>query len=237
MSSIFNVFYTTVASNLVAKLPNPYGVFSASCDSFRRFYSSRLGLRPHFVLSPVSHHFIRKQLTLLNPKKAVGLDDVSSLFLRDAADNIVAPVTHIVNLSIMSESVPMAFKEAKVVPLFKKGSMLDPGNYRPVSVLCVLSKILERAVQLQLNEYLEKRGLLFEKQSGFRSGFSTDSCLIQLMDYLKHEVGNGNFVGCVLLDLRKAFDTVNHAILLDKLRAVGVSSIDWFSSYLSSRSQ
>ena len=89
----------------------------------------------------------------------------------------------------------------------------------------------------QLSEYFEKRGLLFERQSGFRSGFSTDSCLIQLMDYLKHEISNGNFVGCVLLDLRKAFDTVNHGILIDKLKAVGVSSTDWFSSYLSGRSQ
>ena len=89
----------------------------------------------------------------------------------------------------------------------------------------------------QLNEYLEKRGVLFEKQSGFRSGFSTDSCLIQLSDYLQHEISNGKYVGCVLIDLQKTFDTVNHGILLNKLRAIGINSTDWFASYLSNRSQ
>ena len=137
----------------MSKLPSPSGIFSAACLPFRNFYSRRLGTRPSFVLSPVSRHFIRKQLSSLNPKKAVGLDDISSLFLRDAVDHILVPVTHIINLSLMSESVPMGFKEAKVVPLFKKGSKLDPGNYRPVSILNVLSKILERAVHSQLSEY------------------------------------------------------------------------------------
>ena len=237
VAKTFNEFYTTVASNLVSKLPSPSGVFSVTCQSFRRFYSQKIGLRPSFVLSAVSSTFIRKQLCSLDPKKAVGLDGIASMFLRDAADHIVTPVTHIVNLSLMSETVPSSFKEAKVVPLYKKGSKLDPGNYRPVSILNVLSKILERAVHSQLNEYLEKRSILHDKQSGFRKGFSTDSCVIQLSDYLKHETSNGNYVGMVLIDLQKAFDTVDHDILIAKLRAIGVGSIDWFSSYLSDRSQ
>ena len=173
----------------------------------------------------------------LNTKKAVGLDDISSLFLKDGTDCIIAPVTHIINLSITTETVPCAFKQAKVVPLFKKGSTLDPGNYRPVSVLSVLSKILERAAHTQLSEYLDKRGLLFENQSGFRSGYSTDSCLIGLTDFIKNELGKGNLVGMVLIDLQKAFDTVDHGILCDKLKSIGVSSTVWFESYLSNRSQ
>ena len=84
------------------------------------------------------------------------------------------------NLSIITENVPVSFKRARVVPLFKKGSTIDPGNYRPVSVLNVLSKILERAVCLQMNEYLEKRKILFENQSGFRGRYSTDTCLADL---------------------------------------------------------
>ena len=170
-------------------------------------------------------------------KKAVGLDDISSLFLRDGADCIIGPITHIINTSIITETVPAAFKEAKVIPLFKKGSTLDPGNYRPVSILNVLSKILERAVHSQLSEYLEKRGLLFENQSGFRSGYSTDSCLIGLTDCIKGELGKGNLVGMVMIDLQKAFDTVDHAILRDKLQSIGVSSTSWFESYLSNRRQ
>ena len=145
-------------------------------------------------------------------------------------DCIVTPVTHIINISINTETVPAAFKEAKVIPLFKKGSTLDPGNYRPVSILSVLSKILERAAHSQLSDYLEKRGLLFENQSGFRGGYSTDSSLIGLTDFIKGELGKGNLVGMVLIDLQKAFDTVDHAILCEKLKSIGVSSTAWFFS-------
>ena len=100
-----------------------------------------------------------------------------------------------------------------------------------------MSRILERAVHSQLSEHLEKHGLLFENQSGFRSGYTTDSCLIGLTDYIKAELGKGNLVGMVLIDLQKAFDTVDHSILREKLQAIGVSSTSWFESYLSNRRQ
>ena len=85
--------------------------------------------------------------------------------------------------------------------------------------------------------YLSKRGLLLENQSGFRGGYSTDSCLIGLTDYIRGQMADGNMVGMVLIDLQKAFDTVDHTILLDKLRAMGVSSTAWFESYLTCRRQ
>ena len=110
-------------------------------------------------------------------------------------------------------------------------------SFPPISILNVLSKILERAAHSQLSEYLEKRGLLFENQSGFRGGYSTDSCLIGLTDFIKGEIGKGNMVGMVLIDLQKAFDTVDHNVLREKLRSIGVSSTAWFESYLSDRRQ
>ena len=237
VATVFNRFYSSVAADLVSKLPRAPGIFHTASYNFRRFYRRFTGLSHSFTLSPVSRHFIRKQLRSLNPNKAVGLDGVSSKFLRDAGDVIVEPVSHLINLSIITNTVPHGFKQAKVVPLFKKGSRLDPGNYRPVSVLSVLSKVLERAVHTQLCEYLEKKSVLYNKQSGFRRNFSTDTCLIGLTDYLKSEVTNGNYVGMVLIDLQKAFDTVDHGILLSKLEAIGVTSIPWFKSYLSGREQ
>ena len=224
VASAFNDFYTTVASKLVQLLP--VQMFS---DASNAFYRWKIGFRDPFVLTNVSGHFIRKQLLSLNPKKAVGLDDISSLFLRDGADSIIDPVKHIINLSITAELVPVGFKQARVLPLYKKGSKVEAGNYRPVSVLSVLSKVLERAVHKQLGEYLAKRDLLYENQSGFRGSYSTDTCLVGLTDYIKGEMGKGNLVGLVLMDLQKAFDTVDHQILLGKLDSMGVSSVSWFS--------
>ena len=112
VARIFNKFYTDVASSLVAKLPTPYGIYATTGELFRRFYSEKLGLRPSFVLTPVTSHFIRSQLSGLNPKKAVGLDDISSLFLRYASGSIVSPITHLINLSILTEQVWQAKKDA-----------------------------------------------------------------------------------------------------------------------------
>jgi len=106
-----------------------------------------------------------------------------------------------------------------------------------VSVLSSLSKILERVVHKQLNGYLESKNILFDFQSGFRSGYSTDTCLAHLTDYVRAEISKGSLVGMVMIDLRKAFDTVDFEILLTKLKAMGVKSTDWFRSYLTNRTQ
>ena len=106
-----------------------------------------------------------------------------------------------------------------------------------MSILPVLSKILERVVNSQLTDFLEKNGILLSNQSGFRGKFSTDTCTIDLTDYVKSEISSGKMVGMTLIDLCKAFDTVNHDILIEKLAAIGVSSIEWFKSYLAARSQ
>ena len=92
-------------------------------------------------------------------------------------------------------------------------------------------------MHVQLSEYLAKRDLMYENQSGFRESYSTDTCLVALTDYIKGEMGKGNLVGLVLIDLQKAFDTVDHGVLLGKLESMGVSSVSWFRSYLEGRCQ
>ena len=141
------------------------------------------------------------------------------------------------NLSITTNTVPEEFKCARVRPLFKKNSRSDVGNYRPVSILCIASKILEKAVFVQVDSYLRENNILYGYQSGFRNSFSTDTCLIHLTDYIKNQTSNGNYTGLVLLDLQKAFDTVDHDILCRKLGAMGIDSVEWFRSYLSGRKQ
>ena len=99
-------------------------------------------------------------------------------------------------------------KMARIKPLYKKNSPLDVGNYRPVSILSIVSKILERSVHTQLSEFLCEKNLLFEFQSGFRDKYSTDTCLIHLLDYIRDNYAKGLYTGMVMLDLQKAFDTV-----------------------------
>ena len=180
---LFNRFYTTVASSLVSRLPSCRGIFGR--DFCSRFYRKKGVHGPSFILATVSRHYILKQLEAIKVDKSTGLDNISPRFLKDGAQLLVEPIAHIVNFSITSETVPSGFKNARVKPLYKKGSRLDVGNYRPVSILPVLSKILERAVNDQLNAYLTKKGLLYGFQSGFRKGFSTEACLLNLCDHVK----------------------------------------------------
>ena len=124
---------------------------------------------------------------------------------------------------------------------WKKWSLLPfavVGQYnRPVSILCVVSKILEKALYIQLEQFLVTNNLLYERQSGFRGSHCTDSCLIHLFDHIKPQSSRGSFTGMVMLDLQKAFDTVNHDILCDKLKLMGLEPVEWFRSYLSDRNQ
>ena len=237
VASTFNSFYTVIAQKLVGMLPDPCKLFAPDSLPFRRFYSTRGIFENSFVLTPVSRGFILGQLRGLKADKSTGLDGISARFLKDGANFLTEPIAHIINFSIMSEAVPSGFKDARVIPLFKKGSRLDPGNYRPVSILNTLSKLLERAVCDQLTKYLETKNVLYGFQSGFRGKFSTETCLVELTDYLRDEVSKGNFVGMIMIDLQKAFDCVDHGILLEKLRVMGIGNLDWFRSYLSGRRQ
>jgi len=131
------------------------------------------------------------------------------------------------------------FKTARVVPLFKKGDRNSEGNYIPVSILPVVSIFFERIVYDQLNKYLNDNDLIYEFQSGFRASFSTDTALTYLTDRLRFGMDAGQYTGVVLIDLQKAFDTVDHSILAAKLHAIGVNgpAVSWFESYLSGRQQ
>ena len=154
-----------------------------------------------------------KELLHLNAYKSTGLDGIPANFLKDGAEILKLPITWIINLSISENTVPNEMKVARVKPLFKKNSNLEVGNYRPVSILSIVSNILERAVYIQLENYLTKNNILYEYQSWFRKSFSTDTCLIHLLDHIKINNSQGLYTGMILLDLQKAFDTVDHEVL------------------------
>lgn len=232
-----NNHFTTIASTLVDKLPSPPGLFGTK--HIIAFYRN-LGVREDdFKLSTVTTDEVFKKLSALHQHKATGHDKIPPKFLRDSAASLAPIIAHIINLSIKQGHVPQDFKLAKVTPLHKKGSKLDPGNYRPISILSSISKIMEKIVYEQVTKYLEENRLIYEFQSGFRSSHSTDTCLLYLTDRIKHEVDSGKYCGMVMLDLQKAFDTVNHSILINKLKALGFDkpTVSWMRSYLEGREQ
>ena len=159
--------------------------------------------------------------------------------MKDAAGLIAPFSVHIIHLFLEQGTVPDDMKHSKVIPLFKKGDRSDPVNYRPVSILSVVSKVLEKVVHQQLYHYAVDAKLLYEFQSGFRQSHSTDSCLLYLTDFIRGEIDICKLCGVILINLQKAFDTVAHSLLYNKLSALGMcpSALRWFVSYLSGRSQ
>ena len=183
--------------------------------------------------------FVDKEICSMSANKAIGLDDVSSRVLKLARPAIVDSLTYIINLSLSTGTFPSAWKEAKVIPLHKGGDLDNTNNYRPISILPVVSKIIERAVHNHVYSYLSAHNILNEHQSGFRPKHSTETALVDMVDDWLTNINSGKMTGVAFIDLRKAFDTVNHGILIDKLRLIGASSITlkWFRSYLSGRMQ
>ena len=192
-----------------------------------------------FKFSYVSRIFVEKELKSLKPKKSAGLDDLPPRLLKDAATVISGPLSHIINLSLNAGIVPSDFKDAKLVPLHKSGNVTSANNYRPISILSVVSKIMERAVHIQLVDYLESNNLLSSQQFGFRKGRSTELASTLLLDDIRKDVDNGKLVGAVFIDLSKAFDTLGHTVLLSKLESYGIlyTELEWFTSYLFNRKQ
>ena len=143
-------YFLTVASNLVKKITNATKLFDINSEKFKDYYRDKGVIPKSFKISKISEQFVLKELCKLNPTKSTGIDGIKPRFLKDGAKIIASAITHIINLSIESEKVPDLLKKAIVKPLFKKGSRLEVGNYRPVSLLCITSKILEKAVYVQL---------------------------------------------------------------------------------------
>ncbi|XP_057299399.1 uncharacterized protein LOC130630019 [Hydractinia symbiolongicarpus] len=192
-----------------------------------------------FKFEYVSKLFVERELQSLKRKKAAGWDNLPPGILKDAATVLSGPLAHIINLSLQTATVPTEWKIAKVTPIYKGGDTKDCGNFRPISVLPVLSKILEKAVHKQLIDYLENHKLLSEHQFGYRRRRSTELATMLLADSIRKEVDNGNLVGVLYIDLSKAFDTLNHPALLEKLSSCGINGTthEWFSDYLFNRKQ
>ena len=149
------------------------------------------------------------------------------------------PLAYIINRSFSTGVFPKLMKIVKVIPMHKGGSTQVVNNYRPISLLSIFDKIIEKIMHKHLFAFLEYHNILFQNQFGFRRNNSTVYALVQITEIIKESIDKGKY-GCgIFIDLRKAFDTVNHGILLKKLEHYGIrdNMLDWFQSYLSDRKQ
>ena len=175
----------------------------------------------------------------LASKNSSGHDSISARFIKRILETITPPLTHIINQSLCTGIFPDRLKIAKVIPLFKKGDQHILDNYRPISLLPVISKVFEKIVFDQLYQYFTDNDLIFTSQYGFRKLHSTELASIELIDRIAQYMDSGKLALSIFLDLSKAFDTLDHSILLDKLKFYGISNtpLKWFQSYLRSRQQ
>lgn len=233
IANVFNKYFVNIASQL--KEPAEYSDF----ENIKEFVNSKVPYDTFFSIPEISFSFVRNFLSKLDITKATGLDCIGPRLLKIAPDVLCSSITLIVNKSIKSGIFPKVWKEAKVYPIFKSGHKDEVNNYRPISILPTLSKIIEKWIHTKLMTFLNNFNLLHKNQSGFRGGHSTESALILMIDSWLKAINDGKLVGCLMIDFRKAFDLVDHGILLQKLKLYKCDerTITWFDSYLTSRTQ
>ena len=225
----FNNFFVNIGPSTAEKIPYS----DVSPNSYLK------GNYEHsFYASPVTLDELR---TLFHELKdsASGWDGFDSKVIKAVACEIYVPFCHVCNLSIENGVFPKQLKIAKVIPLFKAGDDMIFNNYRPVSILPIFSKILERIMYNRLLDYMDKLNILNNNQFGFRKHHSAAMALVCLVDKISRAIENGETVLGLFLDFSKAFDTVNYDILFMKLSYYGVRgpNLSWFKSYLLNREQ
>ena len=176
----------------------------------------------------------------LNTSHSCGIDNIDPCIVHEFLSLIAEPLSSIFNCSFRTGIFPLEIKSAKVIPLFKSGDHNNFNNYRPISIFPYFSKLIEKIVHSRLYDYFDKLHLLNSSQFGFRKNHSTYMSLLLLQSAVSEAIDVGDVVLTLFLDLQKAFDTLNHHILLHKLENYGITDtivLNWFSNYLSDRSQ
>ena len=227
----FNEYFTNIGEELASKITDPVG--KSHTDYLHSPCESRLNF------TTVNENVVAKIIESLKTKSSCGDDGLSTKLLKEIKNEICSSITLIVNQMITTGIFPDSLKIAKIIPIFKKDDIEIIENYRPISILPAISKIFEKILSLQIHEYFQSKHLYYEYQYGFIKNRSTEQAALELIDRVITEIDKGEIPFNIYIDLSKAFDTLDHAILMDKLYYYGVqgTSLDLLRNYLVKRKQ
>ena len=228
----FNNFFSQIGPNLTSEIPESDSTYEDSLKDSNPV---------SFNFSKILEMDILRTCDQLKPKLSSGEDFISNKLLKEIAPIIITPLHYLINISLETGYIPGEFKIAKIVPIFKDGDCHLFTNYRPISLLSSFAKLLEKIVAKQLTGFLNSHNILYKHQYGFRHKHNTSQPVLHFTDKIFNALNQKQpeKTLSIFIDLKKAFDTVDHKILLKKMDHYGVrgTSNTWFTNYLSNREQ
>ena len=227
-----NSYFTSIGQKIAPESNETF-------DSFSDFFSNKHNHEFHF--EQISENEVLKIINHMQSKDSEDVHGLSTKIIKQISQALYKPITLIINQSFRTGVFPDELKIAKIIPIYKgnESNINEVNNYRPISILPVLSKIFEKIVFNQLYNYFSEQNLFFMSQYGFRRDHSTEFATLELTNRIHEHLNNGLNPITVYMDLSKAFDTINHKILLTKLKHYGIANteIQWFTNYLTNRFQ
>ena len=230
ITNSFNEFFSTVGESLVKQQ-------TCSPPELKKYLRSLNQYESSMFLPPTTTNEILALIKKLPNKRSSGYDNISNLLLKSLSAHITVPLEIIFNNSIEEGVFPVNMKKADIVPLYKSKDKQECSNYRPISLLITLSKLLEKIVYKRVYQFLEKKGQIFPSQYGFRTSHSCENAVSELLSTIIKGKEQGLYTVSLFSDLSKAFDSLEHEIMLKKLESYGICGnvLQWFRSYLSER--
>jgi hypothetical protein len=233
-AEILNKQFTSVFSQI-----SPLTLVQSSTQVLRKYLSSRVNQITSMPDLTITVNGVAKLLKNLKPQKAAGPDSIKPIILKELYQEISPILTFIFQRSKDTGEIPEEWKQANVVPVFKKGPKHLAANYRPVSLTCICSKLMEHILSTSIMQHLDDNNILYGKQHGFRARHSCEYQLLELVEDLHRNMETGQQTDIIVMDFAKAFDKVSHTRLLYKLEGYGIGglALQWVKNWLTNRKQ
>ena len=230
ITNILNNHFATVGTKLAQKLP-------ASNKPFDCYLNEPA--HKTFFFEPITSQEVESEIVLTPTNKSYGLYSCPTNVLKLCKEILSEPLSEIFNLSVQLGEFPDKLMHAKIIPVYKSEDESDPSNYRPISLLSIYIRIFEKIMHAKLSAFIMKHNLLYQSQYGFRENHSTQHAILDIVQKILCHMDNKKYSCGIFFDLKKAFDTVNHNILLAKMHHYGFRGVayDWLSSYLRNHTQ